>query len=94
MYSEWMSYLAIAQNITFVSYIHDTMLVKPDVQEVDVGSFAGTHVLLRVRDKSSKDLGIYHIRCDYMMSQETLEGAEDCPPQHAHLFKGKIQETA
>lgn len=77
-----------------VSYIHDIMLVEPDVQEVDVGSFAGTHVFLKVRDKSSKGLGIYHIRCDYMMSQETLEAAEDCPPQHAHPFKGKIQETA
>lgn len=43
------------------------MLVKPDKQEVDFGGFGQTHELLRVGDKPSKDLGINHIRSDYMM---------------------------
>lgn len=69
MYSEWMSHLATAQTITFVHYVKDTMLVKPDEQEVDIGSFGETHVLLRGGDKSSKDLGTYHIRYENVTSQ-------------------------
>ena len=63
-----LSYLAVLQNIIFVWCINDIMLVKLDKQEVDFGGFGQTHELLRVGDKPRKDLEIYLIRSDYMMS--------------------------
>lgn len=38
---------------------------------MDIGGFGKTHGLLRVGDKSRKDLGIYYIRSDYMIMRNT-----------------------
>lgn len=43
---------------------------------MDIGGFGKTHGLLRVGDKSRKDLGIYYIRSDYMIMRNTGGGGD------------------